>query len=566
MKDAEFQDYLRNEIVKNVSGTRNESTSLLHWLLVNVFDLDPDNATSVICDGKKDKGIDGIHVDTLEEIIFVFQSKYKENNDRYIGDRVLRDFAGVKSWFQTKEAVENLKSSAINEELKSLLSELKIDEIVDDYNVEYHFVSNAIINSDTEEFLSVEKEIFVWDIESLMKHYHLIKDDPLVIDNHTFRDIGKENVIEMNLENGLKTLMVPIKAKELLELKGIDDLTLFSKNVRYGLGNTRVNRAIKNTINNDKENKNFILFHNGISMVCESFDYNKNSKELVAKNYSIVNGAQSILAFYKESDNLNDNIRVILRVTQVGESNELIDLISRYNNNQNSISMKDLRAKDKIQNRLTRQFEELNKKYDLKISYSAKRGKVIPEGNDLILSDYAAQLIESCYFERSYNIHLKASLFDSKYNEIFNKNIDALKITMYFKSHCVLKTILDKIEDKGVADYGLAQHFLIMVMFDVINSSEKLKILLRDEEKYMSSIEKWNKAFESILSMLIRGLNKEIRELQTNWGHDFIYKNFFKSKENIEKLHNEVRGSFEMIQEMFNNSIENMVDDVGIPL
>ena len=75
------------------------------------------------------------------------------------------------------------------------------------------------------------------------------------------------------------------------------DLTLFNKNVRSGLGNTRVNKSIRKTINNPNENKYFPIFHNGISIVCENMTLDKENLILKIENYSVVNGAQSILSF-----------------------------------------------------------------------------------------------------------------------------------------------------------------------------------------------------------------------------------------------------------------------------
>ncbi len=566
MNINEFQDYLRNEVIKNVKGKRNESTSLIHWVLVNVFDLDTDFAKSIICDGNKDKGVDAIFVDDLEEIIYVFQGKYKTNNDHHIGDKVLRDFSGVKNWFKDQESVNSLESSTINPELKNLIQLQKLEEIINDYSVEYHFISNAFINDDTEEFLEVEKDIKVWDIETLLRHYHLIEDDPLVIDKHIFEGINADDVIELEVGSGMKSIMVPIEAQKILELKGIEDLTLFNKNVRYGLGNTRVNKAIKSTINDIDESKNFLLFHNGISMVCEAAYYIPDKGELHTENYSVVNGAQSILTFYKEAKKLNGDIRVLLRVTQVGDDKDLISLISKYNNNQNSISMKDLRSKDKIQNRLTKQFEELDSKYGLNIRYSSIRGQQIPKGKQVIYSDYAGQLMESCYLQRSYNIHLKASMFDSRYSEIFSKNTSALRLIMYYRAHNTLNGILDKIDDKGIADYGLAQHFLIMVLFDILNSDPVIKNHLRDENKMLTQLEEWDAAYKNILSTLIKGLNKGVRGYKQDEENEFIYKNFFKSKDSVTKLHNSVRGDFEGLLELNDSPLVDVVSQHGVNL
>ena len=253
MTKTEFQNKLRGILSSEYLQERTDSNNLMIWFLENVFDLDRDLAISYVCDGEKDKGVDALYVDQMEEIIYVFQSKFKENNDRQIGDKVLRDFNGVKEWFKDSETVQSLRDSTINNELKTLIDEFKLVDIVNDYTIEFHFVCNAFSNDDTLEYLKVNQNTQIWDIDGLNKHYHLIKDDPLVVDKHTFDNINEDHIITYNLQNNTKTASLIISASELLKLKGISDLTLFNKNVRYGLGNTRVNKAIKKTLQSDTE-------------------------------------------------------------------------------------------------------------------------------------------------------------------------------------------------------------------------------------------------------------------------------------------------------------------------
>jgi AIPR protein len=557
---TDFQNKLREILMNNYLAERTDSNNLMIWFLENVFDLDKDLATSYVCDGKKDKGIDAIYVDQMEEIIYIFQSKFKENNGRQIGDKVLRDFSGVKEWFKTPETVLSLKNATINAELKSLITELKLNDIISDYAVEYHFVSNALSNHDTKEYLDVNDKTYIWDVESLNKYYHLTKDDPLVIDKHTFNDINEEKLILFELKNKTRTASFPIKASDILKLKGIQDLTLFNKNVRYGLGNTRVNKSIKKTLQNENEKENFLLFHNGISLVCEKYGYKDN--ELWIENYSIVNGAQSILSFHNNDTYLNDNVIVLLKIIEVGTNPDLMNQISKYNNNQNSISMRDLRSNDKIQNRLTREFEELDKEFGLKVIYSAKKGKSIESDYIELTSDYSGQLIEACYLFRPHYTHLKTSMFDSRYSEVFNKNSKAVRLLLYFNTHLKLKSILDKIEDKGIGDYGLAQFFLIMCLHRFIDSESDIKAYLNRNNNYINQLIDFDNAFETILSIIIKVFNKEMRE---NKKEDtFVYKNFFKTKDNIEKTYENIKALFDSLLELENKELKTIFEENNI--
>jgi hypothetical protein len=64
-----------------------------------------------------------------------------------------------------------------------------------------------------------------------------------------------------------RLIYAAIKARELVRLPGIEDLRLFAQNVRLGLGNTRVNTEIVESLKTKAEHPSFITFHNGLTIV-----------------------------------------------------------------------------------------------------------------------------------------------------------------------------------------------------------------------------------------------------------------------------------------------------------
>ena len=104
----------------------NESRAFLKWFLINYFRLDEDIAEFYICDNQNDKGIDGVYADDFGSMISVFQSKYspKEGGDQ--GDSDLRNFYGVKAWFQSPENIQSLDDTVANQELKDLVNRLEL--------------------------------------------------------------------------------------------------------------------------------------------------------------------------------------------------------------------------------------------------------------------------------------------------------------------------------------------------------------------------------------------------------------------------------------------------------
>jgi hypothetical protein len=99
---------------------------------------------------------------------------------------------------------------------------------------------------------------------------------------------------------------------QLVHMDGISDGSLFREYVRYTLGNTAVNRSIRTSIRNKQTHSNFVLFHNGVTILCTDVDTSVQG-QLTVKNYSVVNGAQSLTTFYDEKAKLTDDLRVLVK-------------------------------------------------------------------------------------------------------------------------------------------------------------------------------------------------------------------------------------------------------------
>lgn len=541
-----FVDYLRKEIQKNSCPERCDSATFLIWFLQKYYDLPKDESISLVCDSENDKGIDGIYVDDIEQEIHVFQSKLKGNDGYSIGDKVLRDFKGVTGWFENSEKIELLINSTINPELKQLLINNKIKDKVEEYEVKYIFLINASNDHNTNEYVKTWNNLTLWSIENLHTHFKNLGTEPLVQDTKVLTNLNRKKVIIEELQD-TGIISFPLLASDLITFKGIDDLSLFNINVRYGLGRTRVNKAIVKTLKNRDEKDKFLLFHNGISIICESFNYDENSESLTITNYSIANGAQSTLTFKENESLLDDNIKVFIRVISVGKNPDLAELISYYNNNQNAISLMDLRANDLIQMRIEKEFKDLSAKYNLNVSYIRKLGQDVPNGFFELRRDYAAQLILACYLGEPYNTHLKTAMFDEKYTDIFNKNISAFILYVYYTFHCCLHDLSSEFEDYKLYDYGLAQFFILNVMIQFLkeNYPNIYTNCLLNEESYFKNRESIKEFIKEILQLIINIFNFVLNELK-NTDTEFVYKNYFKSKKELDKTKDSIKANLKM--------------------
>ena len=65
-----------------------------------------------------------------------------------------------------------------------------------------------------------------------------------------------------------------------------------------GLGNTKVNKAMRDSVQEKGQHQFFPLYHNGVTILCERAEIT-DDMHLTIENYVVVNGAQSISTFKK---------------------------------------------------------------------------------------------------------------------------------------------------------------------------------------------------------------------------------------------------------------------------
>lgn len=134
--------------------------------------------------------------------------------------------------------------------------------------------------------------------------------------------------------------------------------SLVSANIRHSLGSTDVNNEIKQTAVGSPEK--FWYFNNGITLVAEDkakAPLNASSRTagvFTFKGASIVNGAQTVSSLAKvDQDASLANVKVSIRVILLqGSPDGFGNEVTRTNNLQNRIELRDFVAQDSQQNRL----------------------------------------------------------------------------------------------------------------------------------------------------------------------------------------------------------------------
>ena len=358
MNINEFNSRVRSEVNILKQNYRDDNSAFLIWFLKNIFCLEEQTAVDSVCDGSNDKGIDGIWIDNESEDLYIFQSKFSPNDNRGEGDSEIKEFVGVRPWFSSKEKVNGLLSSLANNELKNLITSLKIEEkIENEYSVILVYVTNKIFDQNAKEYLETCSNMEFYDNNSLFEKYTCIVEEE-VENNPKVLSVPNTTAIVYDDVESIKSIVLPVQAKELLKLDGIQDRTLFSRNVRYWVGRTRVNKGIENTLKDNSEHLKFFLYHNGVTIICNTYRFDKDRKQIKLEGYQVINGCQSILSFYENRSYLTDNICILVKIIKTQPHSPIIQKITHNTNNQNAISLKDLKSNDRIQIGLQRKFKE----------------------------------------------------------------------------------------------------------------------------------------------------------------------------------------------------------------
>jgi len=497
------------------------------WYLRNFFRLEEDDAIAAVCDSQNDKGIDGIYVDEDEEEVHLFQAKYSPQYARDQGDGDLRNFLGAKQWFNNAKSVESLLQSTASEELKShVIATNVFDRIASGYHVYSHFVTNKIFNTDAKEFLDVSKEMMIGhDLPSIFKEYTYIADVETQR-GPTALQLTNATKIEYNLPEGIITRVYAIPAKELIKLEGIQDRTLFYRNVRYGLGKTRVNKEIKKTMNEAAQHDKFLLFHNGITLVCDSLE--QDGDMVTLRNYSVINGCQSMLTLYENRDQITTNMHLLVKIIQLDQTSPLVDKITYYTNNQNPVKLQDLKADEGVQKAIQKQFIELTGGH---VGYRRKRGEPDSGSDAVIEIDQAAQLIEAFYLGNPQNTHLKAKLFGERYNDIFSRHITAAKILFAYLIYITIRENISSLKNPQIQGYGLAQFFFLHLMAEVLKDDPLGKKFMIDPTESVKDPPRLEEAIAKLWQLLVPDIDAYIQEYTADHDSFFDYKNLFKRSE-----------------------------------
>lgn len=540
MKSTDLNYNLLSKRVARVSERTGlgESASFLVWFLENVYRLEETDARDAVCDHSNDKGIDGVYVDHNNEEIHFLQAKIRQSDTGKIGDVGPKNLMGSAAQFDTVDKVKTILSGNADDELKRLITRIQLADMVGaGYRLVGVYVTNESHNTDSKGYAAVTPDLSIFDREEIAARMVEVDTTEGKKGAFTF-DTSYVDPLEMQVGAGKDdpTMFVfPARALQLVHMDGIADGSLFRENVRYGLGNTAVNKAIRGALVNKAGHANFILGHNGLIILCSSADHSK-SGELTIKDYSVVNGAQSLTSFYNDKSKLTDDLRVLVRVVEV-QDEALARRITENSNNQNAIKPRDLRSNHAIQLRLQREMNDADGDYFFEI----KRGEKAPVGATVITNDEIGRALLAFDVQEPWSAHQIYKVFDEKYAEIFGRpEVTAQRAIFVHRLMGVVDRSLPKLKNRPMASYTLTRYFMLYLLSQILRDNDASRPYVAKPALLTGpQMEEFLGKCEEILKTVVVDLNVESKSV------DFDYKSILKSPRQGGELAQSILASYE---------------------
>ncbi|NLQ92602.1 hypothetical protein EKS19_09760 [Streptococcus mutans] len=408
-----------------------------------------------------DLGIDAVYIDETNYEINLFNFKYREkynidktqslntvsDSSKFLNTILSGNLDGLDEL--TKETVESIiekyNSNEIwttrlylisNENQRLNLNINEVQSFIDTYDVKVIPISLDDIVDFISEKPDDRKAEFVVDSDSVM----IFKEDPMSSSQSYLVKLSLITLIRLTCKN--EQLRNDYSIEDYNSLKNQNlDVALLYDNVRGYLGNTKFNKNILNSL--DEEPDRFFMYNNGITITANKVQANKinGNKKLrcTLDGFQIVNGGQTLRTIYKYKENKFDeeklsNAEILVRIFQTENNSVLTNNIAEFTNSQNAISAVDLKSISNIQIKIEEYFKENG------IFYIRKTDKSSDVLSESITMEVMAQLIYSKLGYPELVTNQKAALFNRYYDDIFNDNLDFDDLISLYRTYKDIET------------------------------------------------------------------------------------------------------------------------------
>ena len=385
-----------------------------------------------------------------------------------------------------------------------LLNNRIAEKIASGYKIRPIFIANVAADKNARAYLKSASAggviIDLWDLERLTPILNQLAKEWFVQTPITLK-LAPNKCFAQGEKGNPGLVFASVPALELVRLPGIDDTRVFAQNVRLGLGKTRVNNEIFESVKRKSEHGQFLTFHNGLTIVAKNLRLRGN--KLAMSRYSVCNGCQSLLTFYNNRSLLTSDLEILVRFVKVGDDRKGAEAIAYRTNNQNAISLRDLSANDSTQIQLKAEYDNL---FGDRSVYTIKRGEAVAGAE--LHNEYAGQLLLAFNIRQPWSAHQKYKVFGELEGEIFRYGVTAAHIRLVQTIADEVDDLIHGIENERIQKYGLTKFLIVYLIGEALRLEEDGKILLRDPLPYLRTKQSNPKAQKREARVV-----KQIREL-----------------------------------------------------
>jgi hypothetical protein len=429
-------------------------------------------AAESITDGKDDKKCDLIYIDIDSKKALVAQSYYSASEkseapankasdlNTAAGCALSADIDTVP--LRLKPAIQKLRDSISNGTIIDLQF-WYVHNCNESENVKKELiVVNSTLHSAVASFFpdkidSVLVSVKEVGIETLESWYQSQTMTILVSDDFDIEVPGGYEVEE----DKWKAFITSVPGSWLYDVFADHKDNIFSANVRGYLGSRKSDQNINNGIKTTAVStpKFFFVCNNGLTILTNKFEYDKETSHLMLHGLSIVNGAQTTGALGSLGNRPSNELKVLCRFVCCSDQDVIKNIII-YNNCQNQIEASDFRSNDIIQKRLREEFDNIPS-----ITYlGGRRGGFedkIKRPPNFLPSGTAGQVLAAFHGDPVIAYNEKSKIWDNNaiYSMYFSEKTTAkhilfcyslLKAILFLKAELQSKNESDLTEDDKI--------------------------------------------------------------------------------------------------------------------
>jgi hypothetical protein len=377
---ARLRSTLEEALASTLDDDKARSVSFVVLCVKVMLDLTEDEAVGALTEGGNDFGVDAIDVGDVvdgEFTVTLVQGKYSHQNLE--GTKAFPQ-VGVEKAVQAVGTLFNPHTSVVLnprlhaqiEEIRSLILDGNIPRVrvllcnngVTWKQPESQDIITRAAFGDRVRFEHVNHDVLIKILQSTTP----VRD--------TLQFAGKAIVEDFNYA---RILLGRLPVTELARLMDAHGDRLLERNIRryLGLHGNRVNEDIRKTLTSEGEQSNFYFYNNGVTLICDRFDYNalqNQDHKVRVEGLQIINGGQTSKTIQATLEELRSRVPVaqtgiesafvLARLYQVPQdASSFVQTITYATNSQNPVDLKDLRSGDDLQKRLELSIEQLGYNY-----------------------------------------------------------------------------------------------------------------------------------------------------------------------------------------------------------